>query len=108
METKESLSDDVDDEVKEGVWGYLLPLDTKFGRSLVMKKRSACPLPETVEQRVDDEDKKGKSPLKKEEEAYERTKIRGIASGGYLIGRHPECGMCFSPRSFGRKHALAC
>lgn len=27
-----------------------------------------------------------------EEEAYEETMIKGIASGGYLIGRHPECG----------------
>jgi serine/threonine-protein kinase Chk2 len=30
--------------------------------------------------------------FKKEEEAYEDTKLKGIASGGYLIGRHPECG----------------
>jgi serine/threonine-protein kinase Chk2 len=26
------------------------------------------------------------------EEAYERTKVKGVSSGGYLIGRHPECG----------------
>ena len=30
--------------------------------------------------------------FEKEEEAYENTKLKGIASGGYLIGRHPECG----------------
>jgi serine/threonine-protein kinase Chk2 len=27
-----------------------------------------------------------------EEDAYEQTKFKGIASGGYLMGRHPECG----------------
>jgi serine/threonine-protein kinase Chk2 len=38
---------------------------------------------------------KGKD-YEKEEEAYEQTKLRGIASGGYLIGRHPECGEYFN------------
>jgi serine/threonine-protein kinase Chk2 len=38
---------------------------------------------------------KGKD-YEKEEEAYEQTKLKGIASGGYLIGRHPECGEYFS------------
>jgi serine/threonine-protein kinase Chk2 len=92
-EVKDSLSEEVEDEVKEGVWGYLFPLDTKYGRPLVMKKRSACPMPDALESMSSDSDKKGKSPLKKEEQAYERTKIKGIPSGGYLIGRHPECGM---------------
>lgn len=37
--------------------------------------------------------KKGDTPdTIREEEAYERTKVKGVASGGYLIGRHPECG----------------
>jgi hypothetical protein len=29
---------------------------------------------------------------KKEETAYEKTKVDGSSSNGYLIGRHPECG----------------
>ncbi|EHK96049.1 putative serine/threonine-protein kinase fhkC [Glarea lozoyensis 74030] len=37
--------------------------------------------------KVEDE----KERLTQEEEAYEHTKFKGIASGGYLIGRHPEC-----------------
>ncbi len=44
----------------------------------------------------DSENKMSKSGKEKdygkEEEAYEQTKLKGVASGGYLIGRHPECG----------------
>ncbi|RXG47750.1 hypothetical protein VDGE_04135 [Verticillium dahliae] len=105
-ETKDSLSDDVEDEVKEGVWGYLFPLDTKYGRSLVMKKRTACPMPDTVADKVSDEDRKGKSPARKEEEAYEKTKIKGIASGGYLIGRHPECDIVIDDPIVSNRHCL--
>lgn len=32
-----------------------------------------------------------------EEDAYEETKLKGIASGGYLMGRHPECGKLVLP-----------
>ncbi|RBQ68627.1 hypothetical protein VDGD_04135 [Verticillium dahliae] len=105
-ETKDSLSDDVEDEVKEGVWGYLFPLDTKYGRSLVMKKRTACPMPDTVADKVSDEDRKGKSPARKEEVAYEKTKIKGIASGGYLIGRHPECDIVIDDPIVSNRHCL--
>ncbi|UQC80259.1 uncharacterized protein CLUP02_05741 [Colletotrichum lupini] len=91
-ETKEALSDEVEDEVKEGVWGYLFPLDTKYGKVVVMKRRAACPLPDAIEAKEStNKDQNGKSSLQKEEEAYERTKVKGVASGGYLIGRHPEC-----------------
>ncbi|KAK1848227.1 hypothetical protein CCHR01_09132 [Colletotrichum chrysophilum] len=91
-DNKDVLCDEVEDEVKEGVWGYLFPLDTKYGKCLVMKKRAACPMPDKLEAKeTEPVDRKGKSPLKKEEEAYEKTKIKGVASGGYLIGRHPEC-----------------
>lgn len=40
----------------------------------------------------DREESDGHKNFEKEEEAYEETKLKGIASGGYLIGRHPECG----------------
>jgi serine/threonine-protein kinase Chk2 len=92
-----ALSDDVKDEVEEGVWGYLLPLDQKLGKSLVLRKRNACPLPDGMERFGKDggdrQGEKGKD-FAKEEDAYEQTKFNGIASGGYLIGRHPECGRC--------------
>lgn len=75
----------------------MLPLDQKYGKSLVLKKRNACPLPDDMQDfgnfsgnRLS---KDGKSKdFGKEEEAYDDTKLKGVASGGYLIGRHPECG----------------
>jgi serine/threonine-protein kinase Chk2 len=92
------LSKDIEDEAAEGVWGYLLPLDAKYGDSLVLRKRSACPLPDGMKD-IGKESKgkssKGKN-FEKREEAYKETKLNGIASGGYLIGRHPECGK-FTP-----------
>lgn len=86
--------DEVEDEIQEGVWGYLVPLDPKYGdKPLVLKRRSACPMPDKVEASADkDGNDKSKSSALRDEEAYERTKIKGTASGGYLIGRHPECG----------------
>ncbi|KAF6813935.1 serine threonine-protein kinase chk2 [Colletotrichum sojae] len=106
-ETRDALSDEVEDEVKEGVWGYLFPLDTKYGKCLVMKKRAACPMPDKLEAKDSaPEDKKGKSPLKKEEEAYERTKVKGVASGGYLIGRHPECDIVVDDPVVSNRHCL--
>lgn len=91
-----ALSDDVEDEVKEGVWGYLVPLDPKYGdKPLVLKRRNACPLPDTVQAAVNGETtplNSNKPAAIRAEEAYERTKVKGVASGGYLIGRHPECG----------------
>ena len=87
-----ALSDEVVDETEEGVWGYLIPTDLKYGRSLVLKKRNACPLPSGLPNfGEDNKNGKGKD-FAKEEEAYEHTKFKGVASGGYLIGRHPECG----------------
>ena len=35
-----------------------------------------------------------KNHYKEEEKAYEECKVSGVASRGYLIGRHPECGEC--------------
>lgn len=91
-----ALSEDVEDEDKEGVWGYLLPLDAKYGKTLVLRKRTACPVPDGMENFGKDKGsrktKNGQKDFEKEEEAYEETKLKGIASGGYLIGRHPECG----------------
>ena len=81
------------------MWGYLLPLDQKYGKSLVLRKRNACPLPDGIERFCKDggdRERKNEKDFAKEEDAYEQTKFNGIASGGYLIGRHPECGMLTS------------
>jgi serine/threonine-protein kinase Chk2 len=97
-----ALAEEVEDEAKEGVWGYLVPLDPKYGdKPIVLKKRSACPLPETIELATKDKsvDEGSRSAALKNEEAYERTKVKGNASGGYLIGRHNECGRLAWPFS---------
>lgn len=69
---------EVENEAEEGVWGYLIPLDQKYGKSLVLNKKNTCP--------EEAEGKDGKT------EQTPRTKARAAAAGGYLIGRHPECG----------------
>ncbi|KAL3423897.1 hypothetical protein PVAG01_05644 [Phlyctema vagabunda] len=106
-----ALSDEVKDEAEEGVWGYLLPLDQKYGKSLVLKKRNACPLPAGMENfgkfSGDRLSKDGQSKdFVKEQEAYDETKLSGIASGGYLIGRHPECDLIIDDPIVSNRHCL--
>lgn len=91
LELDAPYSKEVKDEVEEGVWGYLFPLTTAHhGQCLVLKRRGASPLSDTVEDTVSDS--KGKSVLQKEEPQLEKTKARGVSSSSYLIGRRPECG----------------
>ena len=87
------------DEEAEGVWGYLLPLDVSAGDTLVLRKRTACPAPGPVEGFGKGGKKRGNKATSKkyyqqEEDAYEEIKrTKGFPASGYLIGRHPECGM---------------
>ncbi|KAL4891377.1 cytochrome P450 [Aspergillus ambiguus] len=37
-----SFANEVEDEVAEGVWGYLIPLDDNFRDILVLRKRDSC------------------------------------------------------------------
>ncbi|RFU24493.1 hypothetical protein B7463_g11844, partial [Scytalidium lignicola] len=95
------------DEVAEGVWGYLLPLDLKYGKSLVLKKRSDCSSEEPKTGGKDGGDKRTKSKGKnqtKEEETP--TKKGGISSGRYLIGRHPECDLIIDDPIVSNRHCL--
>lgn len=57
---------------------------------MVLRKRAACPIPDTAGDVAPK--KNGKKALQKQEEDFEITKVSGVPSGGYLIGRHPECG----------------
>lgn len=91
------LSHEVVDEEAEGVWGYLVPVDKVFGDTLVLRSRAACPAPYPSGQFGKGTKKRSKGQekvdLKKEEVSYEATKkVHGFPAGGYLIGRHPECG----------------
>lgn len=67
------------DEAEEGVWGYLFPLDHKFGDSLVLKKRDSFASPANAAHRNSSSRGRGNPPSQDH-------------PGGYLIGRHPECG----------------
>ena len=111
------FSHEVEDEEAEGVWGYLVPLDRRFGDTLVLRKRSACPAPMPKStfgkgSVARDRPLQWDESYSTEEEAYEENKrtkgscnftlnwpaasanmAKGFPSGGYLIGRHPECGM---------------
>jgi len=101
-----TLSYEVKDEEAEGVWGYLVPVDDVFGETLVLRSRSACPAPypngdfgKGTEKRA--KGKTGVKSLAKEEVDYERDKRQfGFPSGGYLVGRHPECGMDYGEPSW--------
>lgn len=95
------------DEEAEGVWGYLVPIDSVFGDTLVMKKRVSCPAPypEGGFGRGSKKRAQGICPGKsyaKEELNYEANKrAMGFPAGGYLVGRHPECGKELLQREVG-------
>ena len=85
----------MDDEKAEGVWGYLVPLDSGSGDVLVLRQRSACPVPPTKVGKTTGREKVGRYEYSRQEADYEKEKVEdGVTSGGYLIGRHPECGKC--------------
>lgn len=67
-----AFADDVKDEDAEGVWGYLLPLDENGNGPLVLRKRDDDPA--KAKGKKAQKSKSAKSP------------------GGFLVGRHPECG----------------
>ncbi|UKZ72547.1 hypothetical protein TrVFT333_000178 [Trichoderma virens FT-333] len=84
-----ALSGDAVDELKEGVLGYLVPLDPKYGdKPLVVRKRVADPSSAAVKA----------SSL--------AAKVKYIAAGGYLIGRHHECDLIISELAVSNRHCL--
>jgi len=85
---------EVKDEEAEGVWGYLVPLQGVPGTqdTLVLKRRAACPLPGTST-RADGRHQVSADQYIQEEGSIEQEKVsKGVPAGGYLIGRHNECG----------------
>jgi serine/threonine-protein kinase Chk2 len=87
----------VDDEEGEEVWGYLVPMDARGGDVLVLRRRQACPVPTTLVGKTNGKDSVPKTEFKEQEENYENEKQEhGVPAGGYLIGRHRECGKLLS------------
>lgn len=84
------------------MWGYLVPIDTVFGDTLVLRKRVSCPAPYPDENfgkgtKTRSKGIPAKQSYVKQETDYEANKrALGFPSGGYLIGRHPECGGDYS------------
>jgi serine/threonine-protein kinase Chk2 len=88
-----AFADDVEDEAAEGVWGYLIPLDDKHSSALVLRKRTGCE-PAEPGKKSDVIKTVLKNSLKTPSNSTPMTKGSPILPpGGYLIGRHPECGM---------------
>ena len=75
-----AFAEEVEDEDVEGVWGYLIPLDDKVNGAFILKKRDGCAERDDIVK-----EKPGKTS-KSRKAGVSRT------TGGYLIGRHPECG----------------
>lgn len=89
------ISYEVEDEEAEGVWGYLIPVDGNLddSKALVLRRRAACPVPQAKVGKTTGKNRVAKDEYKDQENEYEEDKAeKGVPAGGYLIGRHPECG----------------
>jgi serine/threonine-protein kinase Chk2 len=84
----------VEDEEKEGVWGYLVPIDAKSSKygALVLRDRASC-TPDDNTDRIRETSVVPKGEYFDQEKAIEKSKTEDKKpSKGYLVGRHPECG----------------
>lgn len=101
-----TFADEVKDEEAEGVWGYLLPLNN-VGSTLVLRKRDSCITPAPLQKEAKKRENNGeRKDLAINESAYGETKVNGVPSGGYLIGRHPECDMIINRPGISNRHCL--
>ena len=94
------ISYEVEDEEAEGVWGYLIPTDGGPGNNdaMVLQKRAACPVPQSIVGKSSGKHQVAKDEYQQQEDNYEKEKAeKGVPAGGYLIGRHPECGKSSCP-----------
>ncbi|KAF2725515.1 Pkinase-domain-containing protein [Polychaeton citri CBS 116435] len=100
---------EVEDEEKEGIWGYLVPSAGQATEPLILRKRAACPVPATAAggRKQDGRQKVSKKHWQKKEANYEKEKASGgIPAGGYLLGRHPECDRIVDSPVVSNRHAL--
>lgn len=96
----------IEDEEKEGVWGYLLSFDG-VEEPLVLRRRGTCPIPGTKIGRTNGTERVAPQHYKKQEEEYEKDKAaKGVPAEGYLIGRHHECDRMVSDPTVSNRHCL--
>ncbi|CAK7266911.1 serine/threonine protein kinase [Sporothrix epigloea] len=99
IDPNSALSDEVEDEVKEGVWGYLFPLGVRYGnRSIVMKKRASCENNSSATSSA--------TPKKNGKKGGKSHGSDHPSSKGYLIGRHPECDVVVDDPIISNRHCL--
>ncbi|KAL1998651.1 hypothetical protein VTN02DRAFT_5804 [Thermoascus thermophilus] len=96
-----AFADDVEDEAAEGVWGYLIPLDDKVGKALVLRKRDSC----QDEKNGAPKTRGGKSTQRQSKNS-ESSRDKNYPPGGYLIGRHPECDLVLDIPTISNRHCL--
>ncbi|KAI9660863.1 MAG: hypothetical protein M1829_006428 [Trizodia sp. TS-e1964] len=96
----QSFSHEVENEQGEGVWGYLIPLDNKFGATLVLKKRSHCS-PTTA---AFDAGRGARKRVRARKQDTPSDSKQNAA--GYLIGRHPECDYVLEIPTISNRHCL--
>lgn len=97
----------VADEEKEEVWGYLVPMDSRGGDVMVLRRRQGCPVPTALVGKTNGKDCVSKDEYLSQEERYENEKQeRGVAAGGYLIGRHRECDQVIDSPTVSNRHCL--
>ncbi|XHG05206.1 hypothetical protein AWENTII_008452 [Aspergillus wentii] len=94
-----AFADEVEDEAAEGVWGYLIPLDDKAPKALVLRKRDSC-----------DNHKNDNSNPKSTKGTQRQGRVSGNKNGysqlpgGYLVGRHPECDLLLNIPTISNRH----
>ncbi|KAF2842994.1 Pkinase-domain-containing protein [Patellaria atrata CBS 101060] len=93
------------DEDAEGIWGYLISLDSK-AESLILRRRGACPVPEDTSIPTDSGANLSSKKYIKEEENFEMKKAQGVTAGGFLLGRHPECDRVLNDPTVSNRHCL--
>ncbi|BAE60238.1 unnamed protein product [Aspergillus oryzae RIB40] len=96
-----AFADEVEDEAAEGVWGYLIPLDEKVRRPLVLRKRDSC------EGHADAKSKgKAGKATRRQDKSSEDKQAKIHPPGGYLVGRHPECDLVINVPTISNRHFL--
>ncbi|KAL2271308.1 hypothetical protein VTJ83DRAFT_679 [Remersonia thermophila] len=89
------------DEVRDGVWGYLLPLDTRFVRApVVLKKKDMAPPDEAGS------GSSGRNGGSRGRNSAKSPKGGVAVSGGYIIGRHSECDVRVDDPQVSNRHCL--